>query len=78
MIPEEQVRLCVLADGARWIWKRIKMLFPTAKEVLDYYHCSEHLHPIAQTHYKDHPHKALEWGKATLAKLCCGEITGVI
>jgi len=78
LIPEEKVRLCVLADGARWIWKRIKTLFPTAKEVLDYYHCSEHLHHIAQAQYKDHPHKALEWVEATLAKLFCGEITGVI
>lgn len=47
LIPEEQVRLCVLADGARWIWKRIKALFPTAKEVLDYYHCAEHIHLVA-------------------------------
>lgn len=78
LIPEEQVRLCVLADGARWIWKRIKSLFPTAKEVLDYYHCSEHIHRIAQAQYKDQPHKALEWVEATMAKLFCNEITGVL
>jgi Uncharacterised protein family (UPF0236) len=78
LIPEEQVRLCVLADGARWIWKRIKGLFPTAKEVLDYYHCSEHIHWVAQAPYKNQPHKALEWVEATMARLFCNEITGVL
>jgi hypothetical protein len=78
LIPEEQVRLCVLADGARWIWKRIKTLFPNAKEVLDYYHCSEHIHGIAQAQYGDQPDKALEWVEATMARLFWGEIAGVI
>jgi hypothetical protein len=78
LIPEEQVRLCVLADGARWIWNRIKELFPTAKEILDYYHCSEHIHRIAQAQYKDQPQKALEWVEATMARLFCNEISGVL
>lgn len=78
LIPEEQVRLCVLADGARWIWKRIKALFPTAKEVLDCYHCSKHIHCIAQAQYGDQPDKALEWVEATMARLFCDEIVGVI
>ena len=30
LIPEEQVRLCVVADGARWIWKQAPALFPAA------------------------------------------------
>ena len=47
LIPEEQVRLCVIADGARWIWPLVQELFPTAVQVLDYYHCSEHLYQVA-------------------------------
>ncbi|MFN3476566.1 MAG: hypothetical protein ACK4Z6_03295 [Candidatus Methylomirabilales bacterium] len=78
LLPEEQVRLCVLADGARWIGKRIKTLFPNAKEVLDYYPCSKHIHGIAQAQYGDHPEKALEWVEATMARLFCGEGDGVI
>src|SRR5213594_4315167 len=35
LIPEDQVRLCVLADGARWIWNQVAQLFPSAKEILD-------------------------------------------
>jgi hypothetical protein len=78
LIPEEQVRLCVLADGARWIWKRITALFPTAKEILDYYHCSEHIHRMAPAQYGDQPPRALEWVEATRVKLFWNEITGII
>jgi hypothetical protein len=33
LIPEEEVRLCVIADGARWIWKQVRALFPSAVEI---------------------------------------------
>jgi len=36
-IPEEAVRLCVICDGAEWIWKHVQTLFPHACQVLDYY-----------------------------------------
>jgi hypothetical protein len=42
VIPEEAVRLCVVCDGAEWIWKHVQALFPQACQVLDYYHCSEY------------------------------------
>lgn len=78
LIPEERIRLCVVADGARWIWQGVQVLFPTAQEVLDYYHCSGYIHRIAETHYGDRPEKALEWVEATMTRLFCQEITGVI
>jgi hypothetical protein len=78
LIPEGQVRLCVLADGARWIWHQVQTLFPSAKEILDYYHCSEHIYRIAQVHYAERPEPALEWVEATMARLFCGEVAAVI
>jgi len=33
--PEAQDRLCVIADGARWIWKQTHDLFPSSVELLD-------------------------------------------
>jgi Transposase len=51
MIPEEQVRLCVVCDGAEWIWKHARALFPQACQVLDYYHCAQYLHRVATAHY---------------------------
>lgn len=78
LIPEEKVRLCVLADGAHWIWDHIKELFPTAKEILDYYHCSEYIHRVAKAQYAQEPALALEWVEATIARLFCGEVAAVI
>jgi len=78
LIPEEQVRLCVVADGAHWIWVRVKELFPSAREILDYYHCSEYVHTVAQAHYDEQPEQALEWVEATMARLFAGEVEGVM
>jgi hypothetical protein len=50
-IPEEQVRLCVVCDGAEWIWKHVQALFPQARQVLDYDHCAQDLQRVAQVHY---------------------------
>lgn len=78
LIPEEQVRLCVIADGARWIWKQAQALFPSAVEILDYYHCSEHVHKVAALQYGAHPERQREWCEAALARLFWGEVHGVI
>jgi hypothetical protein len=78
LIPEAQVRLCVLADGARWIWKQAHALFPSAVEILDYYHCSEHLHKVAVLQYGAHPARQQEWYEAALARLFYGEVHGGI
>jgi hypothetical protein len=78
LVPEEQVRLCVVADGAHWIWLRVKELFPAAREILDYYHCSQHLHAVATAQYGEQPEQALEWVEATMARLFSGEVNKVI
>ena len=72
LIPEEEVRLCVIADGARWIWKVAKELYPKVVEVLDYYHLSEHLYTLAEVQYGHDPERAQEWIEATLTRLFSG------
>jgi hypothetical protein len=64
LIPEQQVRLGVIADGAPWIWKQARALFPSAVEILDYYHCSEHLHKVAALQYGAHPERQQQWYEA--------------
>jgi hypothetical protein len=78
LIPAEEVRLCVIADGARWIWKQVRALFPSAVEILDDYHCSEHLYKVAALQYGAHPERQREWCEAALARLFYGEVHGVI
>jgi hypothetical protein len=78
LIPAPEVRLCVIADGARWIWKQAQALFPSAVEILDYYHCSERLHKVAALQYGAQPERQREWCEAALARLFYGEVHGVI
>jgi hypothetical protein len=77
LMPEEAVRLCVVADGAEWIWKHVQALFPQACQVLDYYHCAEYLHKVAKAHYGQTV-QALEWVEATLTRLYLGQIGTVL
>lgn len=76
LIPAEQVRLCVVADGAHWIWQGVQQLFPRAEEILDYYHCAAHVHTLAAVQYGEQPERALEWVEATMARLFAGEVDG--
>jgi len=78
LIPEEKLRICVIGDGAPWIWNRIQEVFPDAKQVLDYYHCSEYLYKTAQAQYGQNSQQAQEWVEATLTRLFSNNIDRII
>ena len=77
LIPHDQVRLCVVCDGASWIWKHVQALFPRARQVLDSYHCKEYLHKVAKVQYASSA-RALEWVEATLTRLYLGKVGWVL
>jgi hypothetical protein len=77
LIPEDHVRLCVVADGAEWIWKHVKALFPQACQVLDYYHCAQYVHNIAKAQYGTSL-QGLEWAEATMTRLYLGNVSAVL
>jgi hypothetical protein len=77
LIPEDTVRLCVIGDGAEWIWPHVQAVFPQACQVLDYYHCSEYLQKVAKAQYSDPVH-AVEWVEATLTRLYLGKVGWVL
>jgi hypothetical protein len=72
LIPEEKVRLGIIGDGAPWIWNRCEEIFPLAKEILDYYHCSEYVHGVANAHYGKETKEARQWCEATLTRIYYG------
>jgi hypothetical protein len=76
VIPEAQVRLCVVCDGAEWIWKHVQIVFPQARQVLDYYHSAQYLHRVAKAHYGPSV-QAVEWVEATMTRLYLGKV-GVV
>jgi hypothetical protein len=77
LIPEDRVRLCVICDGASWIWEHVESLFSSARQVLDYSHCSDYLHRMAKAQYGD-SQQAHEWVEATLTRLYLGKISAVL
>jgi hypothetical protein len=77
VIPEGHVRLCVVADGAEWIWKHVQALFPQARQVLDYYHCAQYVHNIAKAQYGTSL-QGLEWAEATMTRLYMGKMSAVL
>jgi hypothetical protein len=78
LIPVEEVRVALVADGAPWIWKHLKKAFPTGKEILDYYHCSEHIHKLSEIQYVDDVDKQVLWIESTMARLNEGDVESVI
>src|SRR5918999_514262 len=74
LIPEDQVRLCVLGDGAKWIWNQVKTLFPTAVQILDYYHCREHVHKVGALQFAKDALQEQEWVEAMMARLFWGYV----
>jgi protein-arginine kinase activator protein McsA len=77
LIPVEKVRIALLGDGAKWLWARLKEAFPAGVEILDYYHCSEHIHKMAQLQFTEQNQQAL-WIESTMAKLNFGEVESVV
>ena len=78
LIPEDQRRLGVVAEGAQWSWQGVQPRFPPAEALLDDSHCAEHVPQVAAGHYGEQPEQALAWGEATLARLFAGEGAGVL
>ncbi len=78
LIPEDKVRLSIIGDGAPWIWNKPLKIFPKAKQVLDFYHCSEYIHAVANAQYGKGTKQAKEWVEATFTRLFHNNIDDVI
>jgi hypothetical protein len=48
-VPE----LVFVCDGATWIWKLISHYYPSAIQIVDWYHAEEHLERIAEEAFSD-------------------------
>lgn len=78
LIPVERVRVALLGDGAKWLWTHMKVAFPTGQEILDYYHCSERIHKVAQLQYNQDQNQQVLWIESAMAWLNFGEVESVI
>lgn len=69
--------LVFVADGARWIWQLVDLLFPEAVQIVDWYHAVEYLAPIAVAVYPDQQ-EAQAWRERMVTSLWEGDIEEVI
>jgi len=77
VIPEDQGRLWVVADGAPWRWQHVKALCPHARHVLDSDHGADALPDVAKAHYGS-ALQALEGAEATMTRLDWGKGLSVL
>jgi len=59
----------VLADGQAYNWRIAEELFPEARQILDWYHASEHLHQVARICLGEEGEAAKHWVLARQAEL---------
>lgn len=77
-IAQDDLRIGLLGDGADWLWKHMVACFPKGRQILDYYHCSEHIHKVARLQYGEKSPKCLEWVESTMTRLFYAEVDSVI
>ncbi|RLB28696.1 MAG: hypothetical protein DRG66_03170 [Deltaproteobacteria bacterium] len=77
-IPQELVRIGLLGDGPDYLWKHMTVSFPKGRQILDYYHCAQHIYKVAKAQYGEKSFKALEWVESTISRLFFAEVGNVI
>jgi len=76
-IPVDQVRIALLADGAPYLWDVLTTCFPTGRQILDYYHCAEHIHAVARLQYGQSL-LAWQWAESMKTRIWLGNVKGAI
>jgi hypothetical protein len=69
--------LVILGDGADWIWMLVAEHFPHAVQILDWFHASEYLMPVAKAAFAT-PVAQQQWLQQTKQALWDGALDAVI
>ena len=77
-IPQDRVRVALLADGAEYLWPAMTTCFPAGRTILDFYHCSEYVHGVAKAQFGEGELKAKQWAEAVLSMLSFSEMDDVL
>jgi predicted hotdog family 3-hydroxylacyl-ACP dehydratase len=63
-----------LADGAHWLWKLAEDYFPSAIQILDWYHLAEHVHKAAAVLFGEGSAGAAAWAAERKGELWEGRV----
>jgi hypothetical protein len=75
--PNARLR-AFIADGAHWLWKLAEDYFPSAVQVLDWYHLAEHIHKAAAAVFGEGSAGAKAWADAQQTELWEGRVDAVL
>lgn len=67
-----------VCDGAQWIWKLVEHYFPHALQIVDWYHASEYLPPVAEAAFVSGTPAYHDWLEAARTQLWQGQIDDLI
>ena len=70
--------LCVCADGAAWIWNVADEYFPVSRQIVDWFHATQHLSQAAQSRYPDDESQRHRWLKVQRDRLYLGQVDAVM
>ena len=74
-LHEELIFIC---DGAPWIWRLVEKYFPNAIQIVDWYHASEYLSPVAEAAFGRDTPQAKQWLEQARTDLWEGRIQELI
>jgi len=74
---EQAQEVIILGDGARWIWDLVDLHFPYAVQIVDWFHASEYLAPVAKSVFKNKQQQE-DWIGKVRDKLWYGKLDAVI
>ncbi len=69
--------LIFLGDGADWIWRLISHHYPEAVQIVDWFHATEYIAPVAQAAFSDDA-QAETWIKQVRSDLWDGKLDAVL
>ena len=71
-------KICVIGDGASWIWNIADEQFYGAIQIIDLYHAREHYWNVARVFWGDDKEKMNQWAKKRHDELDSGKVEEVI
>jgi hypothetical protein len=74
--PNARLR-AFIADGAHWLWKLAEDYFPSAIQILDWYHLAEHFHQAAAAVFGEGK-AAQAWAEARKTQLWAGQLEAAL
>lgn len=71
-------KVCVIGDGAKWIWNIADYYFPNAIQIIDIYHAREHYWSVAKKIFLNDKDKIKTWTAERRNELNTGDVEKVI